>query len=511
MTVSWTWTIEAFLGGSWVDISPDVLYKKGIRAVSGLTGSAVTDRVASPGALTYFLNNAEDNSAKKLGYYSADNANLRTGFGQGMKTRLKLVSGANTRYVWNGRVTQDPPMPNQFGDRETSVTAVDYMDQFSTHKLNRIPVQTATRTDQILTLVVANLPIAPLNTSYDTGPDTFDYALQDEQDEKTYAITAVQKACQSDLGYVYVRGNTADGETLVYESRNTRVLNQTSQLTLDNAMSELVIERKADNIFNNIHIPVTPAVVDAAATTVLATNPTEILLNPGQSQTVSMRFVDPTGAGRRISGIALVDPPVADTDWKFSSVSGNGGNDLNANLSVTFAAKGGNTADVLLVNNGAVAGYVQKNMQIRGKGVYLYDTSEALAGDTTSQNTYGDRTLTYQIPYQGTFHIGQDFANELNRRYRNPFTKISSVMFYADVDSTLMAAALTLDIGGRITLKEAVTGISADFYINGRDYTITPTHALMVRWILEAANVSQLCILDDPNHAVLNTNAYLAF
>lgn len=344
-------------------------------------------------------------------------------------------------------------------------------------------------------------------------PEAFAYSLQDEQDEKTYGITVVQKAAQSDMGYVYVRGNPTDGETLVYENRQARQTNLTSHLTLDNNMLSLELKRGEENIYNDIRIPVTPTKVDDAATTILATNLNELMINPGETKTITMRFVDPSGAGRRISGMELVIPE-ANTDWKFSSHSGDNGNDMNGSLSVAYApnGEGGNAADVTYTNIGGAAGYLQAGSTIRGKGVYQYDAQEAKAADADSQRRHGSRILTYSIPYQDNFNTAQDFTDVMLARGKDPFTDVTGASFYAGAEAELETAALNLDIGDRISLIENATGLSGDFFINSVQYDWLRTGDLKVTYGLERVLLyTPAGILDDPVFGLLDTSCYLSF
>lgn len=496
----------------WTDVGEDVLREKTFQARRGMNGAGPTDRVASPGMLTVSMDNGESNSAGLLGYYAPEHANARVGFVEGMRMRLKLSSGGTTRYVFHGRAEKVQPSAGRYDERETQVQAADFMEQLAIQKLKRIPVQTGKRTDQLLALIVANLPIAPLNTDYDTAPETFAYALQSEQDEKTYAITAVQKAVQSDLGYAYVIGNDTDGETFVYESRQARQLNLTSKLTLDNEYATLQTKRGADAVYNDIHVPVTPTKVNAAATTVLATSLNEIQINAGESKRITMRFVDPSGAGQRISGIDLVAPE-ADTDWKFSSISGNNGNDLNANLTAAYASdgEGGNAADVIYTNTGGTTGYLQAGFQIRGKGVYQYDAQEATASDTDSRDRHGNHELSYSIPYQSDFNTAQDFCDVLLMRNKEVLTEVQNVSYYAEASDTLMAGALSVDIGDRITLIEEATGLEADFFVNGVQFDIVKGVSLKVTYVVERVKLLVPAgILDDAEFGLLDS-LYLSF
>ena len=98
MTVTYDYDVEAYLGSAWTSILTDVRTAPPSVLSRGLSGCELADRVADVGTLDFALDNSAGNSGGKLGYYSPDHANLRAGFGIGMKTRLKVVYGDKTYY-----------------------------------------------------------------------------------------------------------------------------------------------------------------------------------------------------------------------------------------------------------------------------------------------------------------------------------------------------------------------------------------------------------------------------
>ncbi len=498
------------LAPAWVDVTSDVRTTASIQASGGMMGSTITDRVAPPGMLSFDMDNSEGNSAATVGYYSPDHASCRDGFDVGTRTRFKLASGGTTLYPFYGRIKKIKVQPGPKRERTTQVTCADFMEQTSIHKINLIPVQLSKRNDQLLTTILANMPIQPLNTSFATGPDTFPTALNAEEDEKTFANTVMQKCAQSDLGYIYVRGNATDGETFVYESRQTRSLNVTPKVTLNDTMISMSPDRNADNIWNTVKVTAYPDKYDASVV-VLYSSAAEIPINAGQTHTFTARFRDPAGLSQRTSlypGSEVT--PVAVTDYKFSSVSGNNGYDLNANLSISVTW-GGNSAEVTLTNNGVATGYLQIGFQLRGKGIYHYDPLEVERSDAASRLTHGDKALSFSLPYQSSHNVANDFAQVLLARSRHPVTNISEVTFIANRNATLMEAALTCVIGDRITLIETVTGLSADYNINGTKYEIQAGGILKVSWLLESAGAVGGWILDSATLSLLDSTTILGF
>ena len=472
MTVSYTYNVEAYLSAAWTSILTDVRTAPPIVFTRGLSGCELADRVADVGTLDFALDNSAGNSGGKLGYYSPDHANLRTGFGIGMKTRLKVIYGGETYYKFYGKVTSAPPLPGQYRERYTSVQAVDFMNELLVHNMALVPVQTGKKGNELLATIVANLPTAPLATSYAAGPDTFAYALHDIQDENTSGMEAAQRVDQSGLSFTFVKGDLTGGETLTWQTRHTRSL-AASVASFSDTMTDLVIGYKADNkIYNTVKGKGFPVQV-GTVNEVLWSSRKEIVLEADASQTLDMPYTDPTGLGNRIAlspGTGVT--PEADTDYKMSSTSG-GGNDLNANLTFAVNTWGGNMANVTLTNGAAVTGYINI-CQLRGKIIRLYDPVIATKTDETSKSAYGDRALTYVLPYQDSINVIDAFAATMLDAKKDPHSDIDSLEFVANKNDTLMKAAMTIDVGSRITIAETVSGISTDFFVNKYSLVFEP-------------------------------------
>jgi len=477
-----TLTVEYHNGTAWTDITSDVVSAAGVSWTMGLQNASVTDRVAPPGTVELEMNNSISNSAGLNGYYSPDHANVRTGWVIGARLRIKLVSSPNTRY-WLYRIKDIIPAAGERGQRRVRVTGVDYMDEFLIRKINALTVQFAKRSDELLTTLVATMPIAPTTTSYDRGTYIFPYAFHDEQSENTFAITVLQKIAQSGMDYIYVDGDATGGETLYLESATARYHNTTSAATIDTPARALNPVHSRDSVVNKVRVTVYPVEVDNEYI-VLAHTESDIVLEPGETnKKITLRYLDP-GNDRRITGYDI-QSLVENTDYSMSRRPNvrNGG--LNSDLTISMSA-GADSVELTLSNaNTTRKGYVWA--QVRGKSITLWNKVEVIAEDAVSQDTYGERTISFVMPYQTDPGVAQIAANEIIRRYKNPQTQIQSVEFNANRSATYMGYALTLGIGDRITVTESITGISDDYFINGVSYTLSSGNILNVTYVLERA------------------------
>jgi hypothetical protein len=359
------------------------------------------------------------------------------------------------------------------------------MQRMTEHNLNAIPVQEGQRSDQIMQTILDNMAAAPAIVSLDTDGFTLPFALHSEEDERSTAMTATQKICQSVLAYAFIKGDTTEGETFTYEREETRDT-KTVTAVLDDTMSSLKTSRDTDRIKNKLVGQIHPSRVDAAATTLLAYLENEIPLDGGDTQTIFLRFKDPANLATRISAKDVVTTLAPFTDYTMSATANSGGSDTTADLDVTVSF-GGNTAIVELTNTSGARGYVNK-LNIFGKGIYLYSPVEIVveSGD-------GDKRLNYDFFYLADPYRASTFLTHLHGRASDERTDVDNVSFFADADDTLMGYAMNLDIGDRVAILETVTGLVGEYTINKVTYTITQTRTLRVDWSLDSS------LLDGPD------------
>ena len=499
MAVSWSWAIEMYLSAAWTNITRDVVKVDSIRIKNGIMGNSVTDCVGDIGTLSFTLDNSQANSAGLLGYYAPGHANCRTGFGKNTLVRIKFVYGATTKYYKHGRIQVIDPVVGQFGERTTHVQATDFMEILSENKTTRVPIQENKRFDELISTLISNSPTAPLSSSYAVDPSSSELAFHLEKDESNTLMNVAQKICQSTMGKLYLRGNATNGETLVYENRYARALS-TLVGTLNNSMSAMKAPWNSGETYGAVKATVMPFTVDPTQV-VLASLESEISVRPGETVSVELRLRDP-GGNSRISGFDFVDPLVADTDYRVSSVSGNEANDMNAAVTITIDA-GSNSVQASITNStGVVTAYVNL-LQVRGRGVYPYDVIDFNFGT-------GSRVLTYSMPYMSNTSTGRAIGEAVYNRVTREMASIDGVSFYPDANATLMGYFMNLDVGSRVALIETATGVSAEYFINGYEIEIENGALLKMTWVLVSAEADgELFILDDVVKGVLNNTTYL--
>jgi hypothetical protein len=519
-------TFQAYISGIWVDISADVLHDPSPKWNMGIMGNDVLDRVGDPEELSFALDNSTNNSAGLLGYYSPTNANCRTGWGPGVAIRLSFSYDSSTFYKFYGLIAPDglETEAGLYAGRRVNVRAEGFMALAQRHVLELMSLQTNLTITQAVPYILANMPIQPLDTQYGTGVDTF-ATVFDTISENTTALSELQKLAMSEFGYVYTKGDSTGGQTLVVEGRSDRINIENTLIPLDLASSGTLLLETGDhllletgdklvlsetqtanfsdeqlalkteygaNLANRISGTSYPRRVDAAATTVLFTTQTRILVNAGQTkQNIRGQYRDPAGI-TRINGQNMVTP-VASTDYIATANSDGTGTDYTANCYVV-ATYGTEQVDYSVTNTGASAFYVW--LQARGKGIYLYDPINVIFEDTTSVNTYGLFPLTLSMPYQNNPLAVESVGNLTLSNNKDPKLTVNSYTINANRDIKSMYAFLVLEPGTRSRFAETVTGTDANYFING--YSAELIAGKIVNWapVLKLADDTDFWILD---------------
>ena len=179
-----------------------------------------------------------------------------------------------------------------------------------------------------------------------------------------------------------------------------------------------------------------------------------------------------------MGGVDLVTP-VAGTDYTFGT--GPTDSSLTASLAIT-ATTGGNAAIIELTNNAAVTGFVTR-LQIRGRGLYDYDSVTLQATDATSKTAYGEYVLSIDLPHEARQHVATSVAAVFLADYKYPRTRVDGVQFRADLTDALRTAALDREPGDLVTIAETVSGVNATHFINGVQYEFDWPR-LTATWIL---------------------------
>lgn len=502
--------------GVWTDVTADVLSTPAPSGQIGIMGDGFLDRVAEPGTLKFSLDNSERNSNATRGYYSPDGAGHLLLASGGAPVRVGFTYNGATKYKWFGYIEPDGLnfTPGILGPRRVDVSCIDWMGFVARYPLDFLDYTTNKRIDEAAALVVASLPSArqPSNTEYYTGDYTFPDVF-DVMKGETTATGEFNKLAISEFGYIYTKGNDDDGLTLVVENRlkrfatstNTSIPVPDSQITdellLVNGTDKLLLVNGTDNLLlvetqtisfddsdllanggakfsygkhyaNYLKASVTPRRVDAAATTILWTMEASIEVPAGQTVgPFRGRYRDPAGGASYVNGIEMVTP-VSGTDFQAFQNADGTGTDRTANCVVT-AEFGSAEVEYTIHNSGASNFFTGGDIvfQVRGKGVYLYDSTDAIIDNT--DDSIGRVTVTFDMVYHSDpIEARRLLAASIYKDATQFWTSCDAYPLCANKDAKNMMAFMYLEPGARATFAETMNDFDEACFINGYKFKI---------------------------------------
>ncbi len=503
----------AGVGAGWTNVWSDVAEYSPVQFRYGILGNTIEDRVAAPGDLTFALKNDQLNSARLLGYYSPGNANCRVGFATGINVRLKITYSGTTYVKFHGRISSIQPLPGKNSDRATLVVVNDWMDEADRAKLKRVPIQVNQRSDQIFSTLVTAMTRQPVSTTVGVGRDTYVFALDGSPEEGLGVLDEFQRLALSEVGYIYIRGNTGNGGELVYESRTDRAGKNVNVATFNETMVGLDVIIDRNDIISRLQVTTHPRRIDTANQVLFTlrdpnvSTDTALSLGPGETKTIVCPFTDPDNRTNRIGGTSLVNP-VATTDYLMNAAADGSGTDLTASLSIvaTFGATAG---FLTLTNTSASATGFITFLQLRGLGIYDQQTVIAEASSATDDQ----QALTYDMPYQADPDVGAGAASYFLNLLNSQIVNVSGIDLIANYTDAQMIQALAREPGDRIGIAETVSGLTTatGFFIQSVEGTIERGGLLTMHWGLAPASRQAFWLLGIAGASEMGQTTYVGF
>jgi hypothetical protein len=493
--------------GIWTDATADVVRDVVIKY--GLKGAGATDRVAQAGTMNFVMQNDHLNSGTALGYYSPDHANVRTGFDVGTPARLKLAYSGSTRYKWMGHIDSIKPIPGRYSTRQSNITATDWFDVAAKTKVSLRSIQFNVGADTGIDDLVSAMTNTPSSSTLSAGQDIFPTIFDSSRDEATAVTTEFNRLVLSELGYLYLRGNASSGGELVFEDRHTRPKYGAAAASMGSGcLATLAVDRSTRQVYNRVKIEVNPREIDTSAS-VLFTLQSVPLVPVSGSTIIEGRYTDPVQRGTlRIGGTSMI-ATASDTDYKMWSASDATGTDLTANLSVT-TCYGGNTVRYEISNDGNTSGYITL-LQARGKAVAVREPSISDKKNEASIAAYGESVLRLNMPYQEDALVADDVAAATLLAWKDPVSIGKRVSFIGNVSDDLMSYGLLYEPGDKIRISEEVTGIDADYFINGVTLKIDKDNILTYTWLLTPAERQAYWILGTAGFSEVGTTTTIGY
>ena len=540
---------EFWLDGAWVNLNPYRLQAYPIRGSFGIQGNNPLDRVASTGTVKLTLLNTDN-------LFTPGHVNCMGGFSTGMKFRLRVTYSGRTMTRFYGFVPPDGiSIKSSKYVSTTEILVVDYMEHLAAHELDLPAFAMDKKIGEIMALIVANMPVKPLSTSYGDGKTTFG-SVFDTVKDKTRALQEIGKVTLAELGYVYIKQSETSDEVLtveprlsrngkaitqvsvpdttvandarITEARDRRIINgfwaagdtpdarilETAMVATDVVISDDFIEvdmRHAHNYYNRVNAKCYPRKVDSSNVVLFSLeNPMRI---DGNS-TVEVRgsYKDPDQLAQSVAAYSNVSP-ASTTDYVFNSAEDGSGTNMTADLTVT-ATHGASGIDYTLTNTSATTGYVIL-LQARGKGIYSYRPVERIQEDADLVSSEGVKVLNLDMRYQDGVYEANDFAVALLAKYKQKLTVPNSVKIHANRECTPMLACAfaALQVGDKIRLKVTSAGYEADAFVQGMDFEITAGDVVTYTLYLKDSlyDTDEAWLLEDATYGVLGSTTVLGF
>jgi hypothetical protein len=480
---------------SWTDVTADVRGQAPVQMRRGIPGTGILDNTGRPSTLTFAMDNSEVSSGG-VGFYSPGHTNCRAGFTRGIPARWSITYNGTTFYLFRGRIDNITPVAGINGSRQAFVTAVGWLDVAASMSLGPIETQTNIDSDELIQLVLDQAEgRSPAAVDISFGSSTFISALDVGQPEDSL-LSELARVTNSERGFLYERGDTAQGGTLRWEGRADRQVATGLDATFSNTMHGLDVQY--DQSFANIiKIVVTPRRVDSAPSVLfdLEISQQSQLIAPMQTVVFEEGYRSATNAVQRVGGSSMT-PPVAGTDYAFWANSDGTGSNLNASLDVV-ALLGGSSFRVEFTNTGSTPGYLRLDadtaFQLRGTAVFYDKPVTVVSMDRDSVRQFGPRTVTIDMQYESSVESAQAFADFYLSMLTNQLPVPTRLDLRPNQNNTLMIQALTRDVGDKIGIVEPITGLVTDdpdsdadigYFINEVQHSLSEGGVLKTTWSL---------------------------
>ena len=496
---------------TWTDVSADVRQNPAPTGNIGIMGNGYTDRIGGDGYFSFSLDNSASNSQATLGYYTS-NLVLGSSF------RLTMTYDGTPRQKWFGYIESIEITPGVNASRDVKVKCRDWLTLMAEYKLDRLPQVTGVGYGSIVPTLIDTLPLQPgrvqsgVGTTY-TFASTFDLL-----GANTTVIGELSSYTNAEFGYLYM---SEGGHLLMYENRLKRsaasasVISKhssdltdfllledgTSYLLLEDNTSKLLLEGTqsvsftdadvldnggakvsfARHYFNYVTAVLTPRKYDAAATTILWTLETPVMVPANSSvKGIRGRYRDPNGAASYINGINM-QTQVPNTDFKAYANEDGTGADLTTAL-YPVADFGTAEVEFELFNLGGTNLYTGGDdilFQVKGMGIYIYDPVTVVIdwqdelGTGTVPYEVGRSVIDLDLKYRADVADVRDILkdNIFDASY-TPAISVEAYPLNANRDKKNMLAFMCLNPGSLCNFSETVAGFDKEYFINGYSFTI---------------------------------------
>ncbi len=201
---------------------------------------------------------------------------------------------------------------------------------------------------------------------------------------------------------------------------------------------------------------------------------------------------------------------IHDSNLNFEFSAGDqGGGDLNNELTFTGSDLGGSGAEFAVQNVGPEHGFITV-LRARGIAIRVYNPVTLPIADSDSITSHGDRPIALNLPYITSRVKGEVFGKDVRGDYKDPVRWVKSFMFHANRNSTLLAAALSIEPGKRIKFTESVTAVDTEYFLNGVRLRIRNKSFIDCTWFVTLAKTQTFWEMETVGKSEMETATRLA-
>jgi hypothetical protein len=412
--------------------------------------------------------------------------------GREIRLRVQDGSAGATYDLFRGKIDEIPST----GGRKTALTRITASDgwRLLLDRNSTVALLTDTTADALIDDVLDDVDwLATWGRDLNVGSDTIPYGWVNDQS----AFDAIHDLTESEMGLVTIG---ADGK-IYFKSRHTLLL-ETAALALTEAevINEPAVTNPWDSIKNKVSVRAYPRQL-ASLGEIWRLDEIRAV-QPGAAVTLWGTFRDQNYNSTIAQDVA---DPVATTDYTMNTESGGGGTDLTANFTVVATIFSG-SVKLVVTNGSAYEGFITL-LKIRGKALESLNVSASISENGASQNTYGKRQLTLELPFQQATLVANDLSDWLLSWLTSPLPTV--VVEILDRPSLQFA----YDLGTLITFTSTYYGIAHSFRIAKIQHdSMESMQVIKTRWTLEPAAAFQAYWqLGIAGYDELGTNTRLAF
>jgi len=449
---------------------------------------------------------AEFTADNHLGYFSPDNAAspLYGLLYLGARITQREIYKGVLYPIFTGRI--DRIVPHAEKDNLIAyIQVLDGMDDLAGTEISTA-LFTDTDTGELAAAVLDAAAWSATRRDIDTGIDSLTVGWF----HKKKALDAFRTLEAVENGRFWVKPN---GDAR-FENRHARILGDglVSQGTFDETMVELAYEYSKRLLYNEIIVTgrrYLAGAVQLFSGYDLATIDDDLVWS-AHTGDAGAPFVPQNSSvviwAEFSVPLSSYTTLVKGTHWDANTEPDGTGTDVGANITIT-ELQYGQAVKFTITNAGSQAAYItepgsppvgapsDRTLLIYGV-LFGEDNMTIIEEDTTSQETYGKRSLPIDTPFKSNPNDILAFAQYLKARHSTPTAVPVQAKFVARSgwpDDTIYIATLARHISDRVTITSSLLGISADFYINKVVQEYVFNEGGFVRettWSLEAADGS---------------------